>query len=114
MECKHCGNTDYSAFFIEDRGNQKALICGKCGKWQKWVGKKDIRGILAMGVQIVSNDSVEDNQEKNNNIGNNSMQKNGLVCLSCGSNKFEKKQVSIHTGLYCVQCGRWIKWIKKG
>ena len=112
MECIHCGNTDCSAFFIEDRGNQKALMCGKCGKWLKWVGKKDIRGILAMGVQMVSNE-VKDSQE-NSNMNNNSVHKNVLVCLSCGSNKFEKKQVSIHTGLYCAKCGRWIKWVKKG
>lgn len=113
MECKHCGNNDCNAFYIEDRGNQKALMCGKCGKWQKWVGKKDLRGLLGMGVQIVK----QENQINFNNINTSNIKNTHnevLKCSVCGSENFEKKQVSIHTGLYCAQCGRWIKWIKKG
>lgn len=37
--CPKCGNIDV---FIDDRGNQKALICGDCGAWIKWIGKKEI------------------------------------------------------------------------
>lgn len=37
--CTKCGSTD---LFIEDRGNQKALMCGDCGKWIKWIGNKEL------------------------------------------------------------------------
>lgn len=37
--CSKCGSVDV---FIDDRGNQKALICGDCGVWLKWIGKKEI------------------------------------------------------------------------
>ena len=37
--CNKCGSTDV---FIDDRGNQKALMCGDCGAWLKWIGKKEL------------------------------------------------------------------------
>ena len=37
--CDKCGSLDV---FIDDRGNQKALMCGDCGKWIKWVSKKEV------------------------------------------------------------------------
>ena len=37
--CNKCGSADV---FIDDRGNQKALVCGDCGMWLKWVGKKEL------------------------------------------------------------------------
>lgn len=37
--CHKCGSTDV---FIDERGNQKALMCGDCGAWLKWIGKKEI------------------------------------------------------------------------
>lgn len=37
--CKHCGSIDV---FIDNRGTQKALVCGDCGKWLKWIGKDEI------------------------------------------------------------------------
>ena len=37
--CNKCGSADV---FIDDRGNQKALMCGDCGMWLKWVGKKEL------------------------------------------------------------------------
>lgn len=37
--CNKCGSID---LFIDDRGNQKALMCGDCGTWQKWIGKKEL------------------------------------------------------------------------
>ena len=37
--CSKCGSTDV---FIKDRGNQKALICGDCCAWLKWIGKAEL------------------------------------------------------------------------
>lgn len=37
--CKKCGSVDV---FIDDRGDQKALMCGDCGKWLKWIGKNEL------------------------------------------------------------------------
>lgn len=37
--CNKCGSIDV---FIDDRGNQKALMCGDCGAWIKWIGKQEI------------------------------------------------------------------------
>lgn len=37
--CPKCESKDV---FIDDRGEQKALICGDCGRWIKWVGKKEL------------------------------------------------------------------------
>ncbi len=37
--CSKCGSID---MFIDDRGSQKALMCGDCGKWIKWIGNKEL------------------------------------------------------------------------
>lgn len=37
--CNKCGSADV---FIDDRGSQKALMCGDCGAWLKWIGKKEL------------------------------------------------------------------------
>lgn len=37
--CTKCGSIDV---FIDDRGEQKALMCGDCGAWLKWISKKEI------------------------------------------------------------------------
>lgn len=37
--CEKCGSVDV---FIQDRINQKALMCGDCGKWLKWIGNKEL------------------------------------------------------------------------
>lgn len=37
--CEKCESIDV---FIDDRGNQKALMCGDCGAWLKWIGKKEL------------------------------------------------------------------------
>lgn len=37
--CHKCGSVDV---FIDERGVQKALICGDCGAWLKWIGKKEL------------------------------------------------------------------------
>ena len=37
-KCKKCESTNLR---IEDRGEQKALVCNDCDKWIKWVGKHE-------------------------------------------------------------------------
>lgn len=37
--CKKCGSID---LFIDERDSQNALLCGDCGAWIKWVGKKEM------------------------------------------------------------------------
>lgn len=39
MVCK-CGGKE---FFIEEHGNHIGIYCSACGKWQKWLGKDEIR-----------------------------------------------------------------------
>ena len=38
-QCK-CGCTD---MFTEKKGNNTGLYCSKCGKFQKWLGKDELR-----------------------------------------------------------------------
>ena len=40
--CKKCGSVEV---FIEEGENQKALKCKECGKWIKWIGKKDLHAV---------------------------------------------------------------------
>ena len=37
--CEKCGSTDV---FLQNRAHQKALMCGDCGKWIKWIGNKEL------------------------------------------------------------------------
>lgn len=37
--CEKCGSIDV---FIQNRAHQKALMCGDCGKWIKWIGNKEL------------------------------------------------------------------------
>lgn len=39
-ECKKCNNTE--SFRLEYGERHTGLICGNCGSWIKWVGKKEI------------------------------------------------------------------------
>ena len=51
--CTKCGSVDV---FIQDRGNQKALICGDCSAWLKWIGKAELPLVERY---IVSNSDIE-------------------------------------------------------
>ena len=37
--CEKCGSVD---FFIDERENQKALMCASCGRWIKWISKSEL------------------------------------------------------------------------
>lgn len=34
-------------------------------------------------------------------------------CKSCGSQDFFLAEGTMHTGIYCDICGRWLKWANK-
>jgi transcription elongation factor Elf1 len=34
-------------------------------------------------------------------------------CLKCPSKEVFIEQVGNNTGLYCADCGKWIKWLNK-
>ena len=54
--CTKCGSTDV---FIHDRGSQKALICGDCSAWLKWIGKAELPLVERY---IASNSDIEKNE----------------------------------------------------
>lgn len=59
--CDKCGSVDV---FIDDRGNQKALMCGDCGSWLKWIGKKEV----SLVERYIESNKVEPNQLLKDNI----------------------------------------------
>lgn len=34
-----------------------------------------------------------------------------LVCKHCGCTEYNTAVRGVHTGAYCKQCGKWIKWL---
>lgn len=34
-------------------------------------------------------------------------------CKNCGSKQFYNKPVKMHLGLYCKDCNKWQRWVKK-
>lgn len=57
--CEKCGSLDV---FIDERGTQKALICGDCGVWIKWISKKELPLVERF---ILSKNSIDGNAEIN-------------------------------------------------
>ncbi|CAM2079641.1 MAG: hypothetical protein NSGCLCUN01_03862 [uncultured Clostridium sp.] len=49
--CDKCGSVD---LFIDDRENQKALMCANCGKWIKWISKSE----LPLLKRFIKNDEI--------------------------------------------------------
>ena len=36
-----------------------------------------------------------------------------IVCKKCASIDYETRKEGCHIGLYCKDCGKWIKWQSK-
>lgn len=34
-----------------------------------------------------------------------------VVCQRCGCTEYNTVVKGVHTGAYCAQCGKWIKWL---
>lgn len=46
VKCKYCGNSEL--LVLSESGQHKAINCGFCGKWIKWVGKKELKELEIM------------------------------------------------------------------
>ena len=95
--CNKCGSADV---FIDDRGNQKALVCGDCGMWLKWIGKKEL--------------PLVERYIKSKSHGKESCD-NYNECRVCGEYKKVhelSRAIDGHKKLVFI-CDSWLKWIKK-
>lgn len=54
MKNYYCEKCDSADLFIDDRGNQKALMCTNCGKWIKWISKSE----LPLLKRFIKNDEI--------------------------------------------------------
>lgn len=96
VTCNKCGGNVVMRY----KGSQIGLYCVTCGSWIKWVGKKEKFALLEQGVTLEGE----------------SLKVPSNTCPQCGSYNLIKKKSTkgVHTGLYCADCGSWIKWLKKG
>ena len=130
------------SIYLKRKGNTDMVgaYCMDCGKWVKWVGKKDLNNLLKQGF-IVHNESYEsptvklkqeqiarDKEllEKVTNVPNSNettevskvenMELN-LCCKNCGKldlgTSYVRKISGTHTGVYCSHCSSWVKWLSK-
>ena len=73
-----------------------------------WVRKGIVKPTKIGGIVRITQEEV-DHLKK----GEQKMKK--VVCKKCGSISFEEKNSKngTHRGLYCLDCGSWIKWLGK-
>lgn len=94
--CKKCDSRN--SLKLEDRGTHTALVCGKCGSWQKWVSKKEIAVYERILGTFVQKQSLESKSS----------------CSKCQSKGFLRlEDRGEHTALVCGKCGSWLKWVGK-
>jgi DNA-directed RNA polymerase subunit M/transcription elongation factor TFIIS len=56
--CKKCNSFD---LFTEVKGNNTGLYCSKCGAWQQWMSKDDIRSFEhSKNTTVTTNNSEKD------------------------------------------------------
>lgn len=92
--CKKCGASINNMYMVE-RGNNIGLYC-KCsedGTYVKWVDKKTVDKLKQMGVSLDASLHGK--------------------CIKCGSTDTIVKSNGPHKGLYCANCGKWLKWLSK-
>lgn len=63
-----------------------------------------------LGVIYICAKSVDDVKDVIDILINTSPQ---LRCKYCGCTKITFNSVATHIGAYCVNCGKWIKWVKQ-
>ena len=54
-ECKYCGSTKK---ILENRGVHKAIMCGECGKHQKFATKEEIPSTSGLATEQYVNETV--------------------------------------------------------
>lgn len=47
--CGGCGN---GSFYLQAKGAAVGMYCDACGKWQKWVGKKELESLKRRGAIV--------------------------------------------------------------
>jgi hypothetical protein len=52
-DCDKCGCRD---IFLRKKGNATGLYCDGCGRWYKWLGKKDTEQYTKRGFRVFSED----------------------------------------------------------
>lgn len=77
-QCK-CGCTD---MFTEKKGNNTGLYCSECGKFQKWMGKNELRAFEYNMREATKEEQkeIQDNIDKiSKSTGSNFYDKNTIV-----------------------------------
>lgn len=77
-KCK-CGCTD---MFTEKKGTNTGLYCSKCGRFQKWLGKNELRAFEYNMREATKEEQkeIQDNIDKiSKSTGNNFYDKNTIV-----------------------------------
>ena len=72
--CTKCGSVNV---FIDDRGNQKALMCNDCQSWIKWISKKSLP-FAKKFIEENKQNSNKNEWEEISNICQNAVDKKGL------------------------------------
>lgn len=55
IACNGCGSM---AIFLRKKGQATGLYCADCGKWHKWVGKKEVNEYKHKGYPVHSEDYI--------------------------------------------------------
>ena len=87
MSCNKCGSSFNHA---EKRGTNIGLYCDECNSWIKWLSKDE-----AQGYKVLDPEKAND------------------VCGKCGSGYSHAEKRGPHVGLYCDDCGSWVRWLSK-
>lgn len=49
MECRICGKLENNEMMVIRSVMHNGLYCKKCNSWIKWIGKKELKTIQAIG-----------------------------------------------------------------
>lgn len=94
IECPDCKSNN---FFIKEKGTMTGLYCSDCGRWIKWLNKKELR--------LIQNNDNEDIVSKNNTTKEDI---NSIQCAACGflGEQSEWFNTNIIGGyMCCPNCG---------
>lgn len=136
-EEKVCVKCSSYNLYILTKEDKLGLYCASCGKWQKWIGKKNLGDYKREGYKVFDTKQETDygtrqedaekvisaslGKENQTNHTNNQAenQKSPIIhdeCSKCykslDGNTYIKKS-GTHTGEYSSCCDKWIRWIPK-
>lgn len=98
--CRSCSS---SSVKMVQCGTHTGLYCADCGAWIKWVGKDEERVLRGRGIKVCQQDVKP----------TKTVEQAPIVCRHCGSISTVTQQQGVHLGVYCADCGAWIKWAKQ-